>query len=157
MVLRTLLTEDWQKPTSAPRWRVGDVVAHLTDTAIRRLSASRDGHLPPPPALEPRTMADLTAYIDQLNAAWVEASRRVSPRVSVDLLDVVGRQLIDVFEGQDLHAPAPFGVAWAGEDTSAAWFDLGREFTERWHHHQQIVEAVGGPLLVKRRWLVSCA
>lgn len=153
MVLRTLLLEDWRKPTSAPGWSVGDVVAHLTDTAIRRLSAGRDGHPQPPPTRDLHTSDDLLAYINDLNGQWVAASRRVSPRLSIELLDVVGRQLIDSFEGQDLQAPAQFSVAWAGERESAAWFDIGREYTERWHHHQQIVEAVEGPMLVSRRWL----
>lgn len=153
MVLRTLLPEDWQKPTSAPRWRVGDLVAHLTDTAIRRLSGGRDGHALPAPADELRTNADITAYIDRLNGEWVAASRRMSPRLAIELIDVVGRQLADFLEGEDLDAPARIGVAWAGERDSAAWFDIGREYTERWHHHQQIAEAVGGPPLVSRRWL----
>jgi len=153
MVLRTLLPEDWRKPASAPGWSVGDVVAHLTDTAIRRLSAGRDGHLPPPPARELHTSKDLLAYLNELNGQWVAASRRVSPRLSIELLDVVGRQLVDSLEGQDMQAPAPFSVAWAGERESAAWFDIGREYTERWHHHQQIVEAVGGRPLFSKRWL----
>jgi len=153
MVLRTLLPEDWQKPTSAPGWRVGDVVAHLTDTAIRRLSTGRDGHLQAPPAGGPPSTADLLAFINHLNGEWVAASRRVSPRLSIELLDVVARQLADFFEGQDLQAPGLYGVAWAGEHESAAWLDIGREYTERWHHHQQIVEAVGGRPLVSRRWL----
>lgn len=153
MVLRTLQADDWHRPTPAPRWSVGDVVAHLTDTAIRRLSADRDGHHPPPPTRELRTMADITAHINQLNAEWVAAGRRLSPRLAIELLDVAGRQLAGFLETRDLNAPAPFGVAWAGEHQSPMWFDLGREYTERWHHHQQIVEAVGGPSLVSRRWL----
>lgn len=153
MGLRTLLPEDWHKPTAAPGWSVGDVVAHLTDTAIRRLSTGRDGHLHTPPAGGLHSTADLLAFINHLNAEWVAASRRVSPRLSIELLDVAGRQLIDFLESQDLQAPAQFSVAWAGEHESAAWFDIGREYTERWHHHQQILEAVGGRPLVSRRWL----
>ena len=138
MGLRTLLPEDWHKPTAAPGWSVGDVVAHLTDTAIRRLSTGRDGHLHTPPAGGLHATADLLAFINHLNAEWIAASRRVSPRLSIELLDVAGRQLIDFLESQDLQA---------------AWLDIGREYTERWHHHQQIVEAVGGRPLVSRRWL----
>jgi hypothetical protein len=44
-------------------------------------------------------------------------------------------------------------VAWAGEDVSPNWFDIGREYTERWLHQQQIREAVGAPGLNARRWL----
>jgi hypothetical protein len=44
-------------------------------------------------------------------------------------------------------------VAWAGEKTSPNWFDIGREYTERWLHQQQIREAVGAPALSARKWL----
>lgn len=40
---------------------------------------------------------------------------------------------------------APYGVSWAGEEKSANWFDTAREFTERWHHQQQIRLAVERP------------
>lgn len=153
MVLRTLAPEDWLRPTRAPQWRVGDVVAHLVDGAIRRLSAARDGHQMPSPNHEIGTMSDLTAFLNDLNAQWVTASHRVSPRVTIELLDVVGRQLADFFESAVLDQPARFPVAWAGESHSASWFDIGREYTERWHHHQQIAEAVGAPLLTGKRWL----
>ena len=36
-VLRALDAEDWHRPTAARAWRVRDVVAHLIDTALRRL------------------------------------------------------------------------------------------------------------------------
>src|SRR5262249_20171307 len=36
-------------------------------------------------------------------------------------------------------------VSWAGEDVSMNWFDTAREFTERWHHQQQIRLATGRP------------
>jgi uncharacterized protein (TIGR03083 family) len=153
MMVRTLAPDDWQRPTPAPLWRVADVVAHLTDSAIRRLSIERDGHSPAVPDGPIANNADLTAFLDRLNAEWVAASRRISPRLSIELLDIVGRQLCDLFESADLQRAATFPVAWAGEGHSAAWFDIGREYTERWHHHQQIAEAVGAPLLTGRRWL----
>ena len=31
--------------------------------------------------------------------------------------------------------------------------DVGREYTERWHHQMQIRDAVGAPGLLQRRWL----
>ena len=52
-----------------------------------------------------------------------------------------------------MRSPAPFGVAWAGEMESKAWFDLGREYTEWWHHQMQIRDAAGAPLLLEPRWL----
>ena len=153
MMLRTLAAEDWQRQTSAPRWKVADVVAHLTDSAIRRLSIDRDGHRPPAPDRPITGHDSLTAFLDALNAAWVDASRRVSPRLLLEFLDVVGRQLVDWMENAELEAPAVFPVAWAGEQASAAWFDIAREYTERWHHHQQIAEAVQAPGLTVRKYL----
>jgi hypothetical protein len=44
-------------------------------------------------------------------------------------------------------------VAWAGEEASATWFDVGRDYTELWHHQAQERWAVGAPLLSSRRWL----
>jgi mycothiol maleylpyruvate isomerase-like protein len=43
-----LSAEDWERSTLAGAWRVRDVVAHLLDTALRRLSFDRDGRMPPP-------------------------------------------------------------------------------------------------------------
>src|SRR6187402_1991909 len=106
MVLRTLAPEDWSRPTRAPQWRVGDVVAHLLDTAIRRLSAARDGHPMSRPDHTAATTPDLTAFINDMNAQWVAASRRVSPRITIELLDVAGRQLADFFESVELDQPA---------------------------------------------------
>ncbi len=153
MMLRTLAPEDWRRPTRAPRWQVGDIVAHLIDSAVRRLSIERDGHQGVAPDRIIAGNADLTAWLDHLNAEWVAASRRMSPRLSVEWLDVVGRQFVEHVGGADLQAPATFPVAWAGEAQSAMWFDIGREYTERWHHQQQIAEAVGAPLLAGKRWL----
>ena len=49
-LLRGLSGEDWERPTVARQWVVRDVVAHLLDTTLRRLSFHRDGMKPPPPA-----------------------------------------------------------------------------------------------------------
>ena len=38
-------------------------------------------------------------------------------------------------------------------DTSAGWFDVGREFTELWHHQQQIRMAVGADVRSDPRYL----
>ncbi len=79
--------------------------------------------------------------------------RRVSPRLLMDILDLAEPQLHAYFASLDPQAPATIGVAWAGEERSLNWFDLGREYTERWLHQQQIREAVGAPGLSQRRWL----
>lgn len=152
-LLRGLSPADWNRPTRAPAWRVRDVVAHMLDGALRRLSFQRDGH----PLVAPDAPVDdfrgLVAFLDGLNADWTRAARRLSPRVLVDLHALVGPQLAAFFASLDPDAPAFFAVAWAGERESRGWLDVGRDYTEHWHHQQQVREAVGAPLLVAPCWL----
>jgi uncharacterized protein (TIGR03083 family) len=152
-LLRGLAAEDWARPTVARGWTVKDVAAHLLDTDLRRLSARRDAHSPAPPVGGGPDYAELVAFINRLNAVWVESMRRVSPRVLTDLLEWAGPQVAEVFASLAPDGEAPHSVAWAGEARSANWFDVGREYTERWLHQQQIRDAVGAPGLVARAWL----
>ncbi|MEQ1728179.1 MAG: maleylpyruvate isomerase N-terminal domain-containing protein, partial [Vicinamibacterales bacterium] len=78
-LLARLDTDDWTRPTLAPAWRVRDVVAHLIDTMLRRVSVQRDGYQPPRPATALTTEAEFVAFINALNAGWVTASQRLSP------------------------------------------------------------------------------
>lgn len=43
-------------------------------------------------------------------------------------------------------------MSWAGEDGDAGWLDIGREFTEQWHHQMQIRDAVGAAPLPDPAW-----
>jgi uncharacterized protein (TIGR03083 family) len=151
-VLRGLDAAAWQKPTACALWSVKDLVAHLLDTCYRRLSFGRDG-LESTPDRAINSYQDLVDYLNQLNADWVRTMRRMSPPVLMELLDRAEPELHRYFASLDPEAPARFGVAWAGEERSLNWFDLGREYTERWIHQQQIREAVGAPLLSDRAWL----
>lgn len=130
-----------------------DIAAHLLDGDLRRLSIARDGVHPPPPATPIASDRDLVAWLDGLNAEWVGAARRISPRLLVDLLAVTGPQVSAHFASLDPGAPAPFPVSWAGDIESPNWFDIGRDYTERWLHQQQIRDATGRPPLTARRWL----
>jgi uncharacterized protein (TIGR03083 family) len=150
-LLRGLEPADWLKPTACALWSVKDIVAHLLDTCLRRLSFGRDRL-----QISRRSFADyadLVGYLNQLNAQWVETMRRVSSAVLIDLLDRAEPQLHAYLSSLEPEAPAPIGVAWAGEELSSNWFDLGREYTERWIHQQQIREAVGAAGLTSRSWL----
>lgn len=147
-LLRGLTAEEWEKPTVAREWRVRDIAAHLLETRLRRLSGQRDGHRLPPPD------RPLVEWLNELNATWVATARRFSTGVIADLLDATGPTFTAFIESLPLHDPAPFGVAWAGESESENWFDIGREYTEWWHHQMQIRDAVGAPLvLLEPRWL----
>ncbi|HVE79939.1 MAG TPA: maleylpyruvate isomerase N-terminal domain-containing protein [Gemmatimonadaceae bacterium] len=150
-LLRALAPADWERPTVAGRWRVRDVAAHLLDGGLRRLSFHRDGHRPPGGPGE--GFVALVHFIDRLNADWIEVARRLSPRVLVDLLASTGPALDEFLASLPPHEPAFFPVAWAGEGASEHWMDVGREYTERWHHQAQIRDAVGAPPLAGQRWL----
>ena len=153
-LLRGLSPEDWDQPTVAGSWLVRDVAAHLLDTDLRRLSMHRDGHVAPPPDPPIQGYADLVRFLNRLNADWVEmASQRMSPRVITGLLAWTGPQIGEFFASLPPHGQAVISVAWAGEDVSENWMDIGREYTEKWHHQEQIRDAVGAPGLTGRRWL----
>jgi len=152
-LLRTLDAADWQRPTMAGSWRVHDVAAHLVDTALRRLSFHRDRAAPPAPERPIAGERDFVAFINDLNAVWVRAARRLSSRALTDLYERAGAELADFVEAQKLDDPALFPVSWAGESRSALWLDIGREFTEVWHHGSQIREAVGAGPFHEPQWL----
>jgi hypothetical protein len=154
-LLRGLEPDDWLRPTVAGSWRVRDVAAHLLDVQLRRLSFHRDGHPPPDPpvAASDEDGRGPVTLLNRLNATWVEALDRVSPTVLVGLLDVVGPEFADFMRGVAPEAPAFFPVAWAGVEGSRMWVDVGRDYTELWHHQAQIRDAVAAPPLLQREWL----
>jgi uncharacterized protein (TIGR03083 family) len=152
-VLRTLSPGEWLKPTVAPAWRVRDVAAHLLDGQLRRLSAQRDAHLVAPDRAI-TSERDLVAFINALNAGGVAYGARLSTRVLVDLLAASGRELAAALSALDPRAPALYPVSWAGELASETWMDVGREYTEHWHHQMQIRDAVGRPRLLEPRWML---
>jgi uncharacterized protein (TIGR03083 family) len=154
-LLRDRPGQDWQRPTIAGAWLVRDVVAHLLDSTLRRLAFHRDGLPPPPPPRPIASERDFVAFINGLNAEWVAAARRLSPRILTDLYQRASDEAADWFEALPLDAPALFPVSWAGEDASAGWFDIGREFTELWHHQAQIRLALGAPQIEDPRYLAA--
>src|SRR5437870_2491812 len=80
-LLRSLTTEDWERQTLAPKWKVKDVAAHLLDTQLRKLSIARDGYMPPSPPI-----TDFPAFINKLNQEGVMLYRRLSPPVLISLM-----------------------------------------------------------------------
>jgi len=147
-LLRSLGPDDWEKQTVAPRWKVKDVAAHLLDTALRGLSIGRDSYLPEPAGTG--ATDELPRLINRLNDEGVRVYRRLSPDVLVSLIAHASEQFCRYHASLDPAAAAPFGVSWAGEDRSSNSFNTAREFTERWHHQQQIRLAVDRPGIMTR-------
>jgi uncharacterized protein (TIGR03083 family) len=147
-LLRSLAPDDWEKQTVSPKWKVKDVASHLLDTPLRGVSISRDGYLPEAPKVN--SSAELAAFINRLNQEGVTCYRRLSPAVLISLMEVASKLLAEYHRSRNPYAMAPYGVSWAGEAESANWFDTAREFTERWHHQQQIRLAVDRPGIMTR-------
>jgi uncharacterized protein (TIGR03083 family) len=142
-LLRELSPEDWEKQTISPKWKVKDVTAHLLDTQLRKLAIVRDGCAAEAAVIQ--SPSDLIAFVNRLNEEGVRFYRRLSPSLLISMMEIASRQSAAFHQSLDPHAPARFAVSWAGEETSPNWFDTAREFTERWHHQQQIRLAVDRP------------
>jgi uncharacterized protein (TIGR03083 family) len=147
-LLRSLGPDEWERQTVSPRWKVKDVAAHLLDTQVRKLSLARDGYVAENHVI--RSAQDLAALINRLNEEGVRLYRRLSPAVLIAVMELASRQSAEYHQSLDPYATAKFGVSWAGEQESLNWFDTAREFTERWHHQQQIRLATGRPGILTR-------
>ncbi|NOT58839.1 MAG: maleylpyruvate isomerase family protein [Acidobacteria bacterium] len=147
VLLRSLNADEWNAPTIVPNWRVKDIAAHLLDTALRRLSLARDGYFAEAP-----TDGDFVGFINRLNHEGVTVYRRLSPSVLIALMEVATRECAEHFASLNPFGKAVFAVSWAGESESLNWFDIAREFTERWHHQQQIRLAVNREGIMTREF-----
>lgn len=152
-LLDDLAPADWARPTVCPGWSVKDLCQHLLADDLGRLSRGRDDYADPTFAegIDIATWDGLVAAIDRQNDRWVRATRRLSPRLIGQLLALTGEWTAAYFATLD---PMAIGgpVDWAGPEAAPVWFDLAREYTERWVHQQQIRDAVGRPGLTERRW-----
>ncbi len=148
-LLKSLSADDWNKPTVAAPWSVKDIAQHLLGGEVGILSRRRDGYLFSHAQLN--GWDDFVAFINDLNDVWVKATRRLSPAVLCDLLELSGRQACAYFDSLDPYADGG-PVEWAGPEPAAIWLDLAREYTERWHHQQQIRDAVGKPGLKEPKY-----
>jgi uncharacterized protein (TIGR03083 family) len=146
-LLRSLTSEEWNKPTRAKLWTVKDVASHLLDGNLRTLSMSRDHYFGERPSAI-GNYQDLVDWLNQLNKRWVDATRRLSPAVLIELLETTGEQYCKHLNTLNPFEKAIFPVDWAGEKTSLNWFHVAREYTEKWHHQQQIREAVNQPGII---------
>jgi hypothetical protein len=104
----------------------------------------RDGHVGG--SIVTESWHDLVAEINRRNEVWVDAMRRVSPALLVELLTWLRAPTLRAFRDRDPNLPGG-PVSWAGPDPAPGWLHVAREYTERWHHQQQIREALREPLL----------
>ena len=84
-LLKRLAPDDWYKPTTAGAWKVRDIVAHLLDSDLRRLSFQRDNAPMVPPNAPIESYRDLVDFLNDLNAVWVKAAQRISPQLLIQL------------------------------------------------------------------------
>jgi hypothetical protein len=152
-LLRSLSPDEWQRATVSSRRKVKDIASHLLDGSLRRLSMQRDGYRPTDGRSQSRAGEPLVDFLNRLNDEWETGARRLSPKVLVDLIEWAEAQLADLFGSLDPHGPALFPVAWAGEGRSENWMDVARDYTEKWHHTQQIFDATKRPSTILNRRL----
>ena len=147
-LLSQLSNEDWNRSTVCSKWSVKDIAAHLLGGKLGVLSRKRDAYTPGAGITK---WADLVNLINTLNDTWVKAAARLSPRVLCELMKSAGEQLCVYFKSLD---PFEIGgpVDWAGPEQAPVWLDIAREYTEWWHHQQQIRDAVGKPGLKEPRF-----
>lgn len=149
-LLNGLAPEDWDAPTACTPWTVKDVAAHLLGGSLGRLWPRRERA----DAQREPGYDDLVQMINVSNDEWVRAARRISPTMLTELLTLTDLRLAAHFAALDHAAPAGISVAWAGDERSPNWFDIAREYSEKWLHQQHIREATGRALLSER---VLCA
>lgn len=140
-LLESLSTDDWHRPTLAREWTVKDITAHLLDGSLRAISLYRDRW-----ELSISSLSgydDIVRYLNQINSEWVIAMRRMSPQVLIEWHRESHESFVQCLESLNPTDPARFAVSWAGDRESPNWFHIAREYTEKWHHQQQIREAMG--------------
>jgi len=147
-LLKSLSPDEWQAQTVARLWKVKDVAAHLLDINMRVISSNDGFKGETPPVIN--TTQDLVNYLNQLNADWVKAMKRVSPELLIMLHELTGPLYCKIYAAADPMATAMYAVDWAGESESKNWMHIAREYTEKFLHQQQIRDAVNKPGLMTR-------
>ena len=152
-LLGGLDSDDWLKPTACPGWSVKDIAAHILGDEVGKLSGTRDGFRTSSSGVqnEGDAWSSLVNWLNDWNDQWVAATRRMSPRLLIDLLKKTGEEVVEYFESLDPYALG-VSVSWAGDDPAPVWLDIAREYTERWVHHQQIRDGVNVSGLKETRY-----
>src|SRR2546429_6097606 len=107
-LLGSLSPVDWSRKTVCLGWDVHDVVGHVLNDYLRRLSGSRDGF----PGAVFTDDETLPLFLARTNDEFVRATRQCSPQVMIDLLTYLGPQLDQLWARTDLIASADLQVSW---------------------------------------------
>ena len=141
-LLAGLTAGDWARPTACPGWSVHDVAGHLLGVEVGNVSGRRDGW-----ALGPGEGQDLDGWLNGFNQQWVDATRRISPALLIELINLAGLRFEEHLATLDLDAIGG-PVQWAtGSGPAPVWLDVAREYMERFVHQRQIREATRRPAL----------
>lgn len=140
--LEKLTDNEWHTQTVAKSWCIKDVASHLLDGNLRSLSLARDRYFSKEVS-NINTFHDLVTYINELNMSWTNATKRLSPRLLIELLKISGQEYIDYLYSLNPFDEAIFSVAWAGQEKSPNWFHIAREYTEKYLHQLQIRDCLG--------------
>src|SRR5215472_15423795 len=92
-LLATLTPEQWDRPTICPGWSVKDIAAHILGDDLGKISRQRDGFF----ATAPAPGEDIITLVNRINGEWVQATRRLSPRLICELLEASGKALFPLF------------------------------------------------------------
>lgn len=148
-ILHHLDDAAWEKPTACAGWSVKDVALHILADDIGYLSRHRDND---GITFVTDDFSELVALIDAQNDTWVRATRRMSKRVLLMLLEITGNELHKYLHAVDM-GKSTNPIHWAGNQNAPMWLQIAREFTEYWMHHQHICEALNIESLKTRRFL----
>ena len=142
-LLRSLTPSDWSRSTPCPGWDVHGLALHLLGGSFSVISWLRDGFrgTSAPNDSDEQGFID---WLDDLQAGWVTAARRLSPRLLLELLEWSAKGFVEAMDAQDPSAIAA-DVSWASADPVPVWVDHARELTEKWIHRQQILQALDQP------------
>jgi len=170
VLLRDLSSVDWGRSTACPCWTVKDIAAHLLGGNIGRITSNYHNLVQASSQLKPidklselmnqisqpdsrvTKFNSLVKLINQRNAEWVEIMKQISQTQLIEHLELTDKLLYELFKSRSAHEQAPVAVAWAGDTQSPNWFDIAREYTEKWHHQQHIRDAINQPGLKECRW-----
>jgi hypothetical protein len=118
-LLGGLAADLWQRPTACPGWSVKDVALHLLGVEVGNLSRRRDGQAV---AVSITSWEELVTFVNDFNEAWVQAARRMSPRLVIDVLQCTGLQMCAFFRSLNPYAIGD-SVSWVGPEPAPIWLE----------------------------------